>query len=135
MLDQQWIISIAVGAVGGFFDGLYSQGGVSWISPWRNETGRTIYDLGTIGHVLTGAAAGFISYGLNFAGAGFSAPPQLGPSVASFVAGVGGSEFLRRMRDDRQLREAAQSLGQGTDQAMAAVQELSGAEGPQEEQA
>jgi hypothetical protein len=128
------VVSIVVGAIGGFFDGLYSQGGVTGIAARRDEVGRTVYDLGTIGHVLTGGAAGFISYALNFAGAGFGVQIQVGPTAASLLAGIGGSEFLRRMRDDRQLREATRSLSRGVAADTETMQALLRSEEPHEEQ-
>jgi hypothetical protein len=123
-MPLQWLVSIAAGAIGGFFDGLFSQHGLYLPTKRQDEAGHEFYDLGIIEHVLTGALAGLAAYALNSGTATFDAPALLGPTVFSTLTGLAGSEFVKRMRDNRQLAETSRTMGQSAERAADVVREL-----------
>jgi hypothetical protein len=121
MLVPQWLVSIVAGAIGGLFDGLLSQG---FAGPpgHRSYDGRIIME-----RIVMGAAAGVTVYGLN--NGTFDAAAQLGTSIFSFVTGLAGSDYIRRLWDDRQLREASRSLNRGTADLFETIEEMGRSEG------
>ena len=102
--------SLVFGLLGGFVDSLLTYGGFKWLNVHRASDGAWILDFGSFTNLVTGAAAGFVSFGFNFGQQGLDTPFNLGTSVWSFVVGLGGAEFLRTWRERAKLQRANKNL-------------------------
>jgi hypothetical protein len=99
----EWVVVLVVGAIGGFINSLVFDGG--WVSSKRirGTRGRAVYDFGTIGNAVIGAAAAWVTWALYTPGADF-ASDALRPQVlgGAALAGFTGGSTLRVL-SERQL--------------------------------
>ena len=90
-MDRQWVASLVFGIIGGFFDSLLTYNGLKGFYLRRGADGAWVWEFGSLVNLLTGAAAGGLSFAFNFAEKGLDGPFVLGATAASFVAGLEGA--------------------------------------------
>jgi hypothetical protein len=92
-LVYEWVVAILVGLVGGVFDCILA-GGFHWPGWKPGDEGRSVYDPGFIGIILTGGAAGWAAWALTTDASFADTAVDVEPVFAAFVAGTAGSEVL-----------------------------------------
>jgi hypothetical protein len=117
-----WIIAIALGVVGGLIRVAISR---TWVWPHRLPTddGRPGFDLGSVGHLITGGASGFVLWALVtrqlFADQGFG----LGTIAATILVGLGGGEALMSLLNKMFGVATSQQADQQANQETRAIAE------------
>ncbi len=126
-------VIVVIGGMGGILNALITDNGF-----FRPDTaqvdGRQIWRPGVLGNILFGAAASFVTFGLNgpFAQAGLIGAAQAAGSpseaftlatlVGGFLSGVGGARVITSEIDKRLLSAAATTAATALPNSAAAAQ-------------